>query len=103
MKIEILNKQLEEDLDHLASVEFLPTDMFVAKILKEYVQSKGSVDVSNFNQSLSHIKKEADKIITEFNIKLFNFEQRYDVETSISENNIIMLGKPDKYKLRIIV
>ena len=99
MKIEIQNKQLEEDLDNLASAEYIPTDRFIAKILKEYVEANSTILLEKQNTDLAYIKKEADKIITELNIKLFNFEQRYDVETTISESSNVS----EKYKIKVVL
>ena len=85
MKIEIDNKQLEEDLGYLAYSDNMTLEMCISHILKEYVKNNSREDYIKFDSSVSIVKKEADKLAREISTRLTLFEQRFGVNIKLTD------------------
>ena len=86
MKIEIDNKQLEEDLGYLAYSDNMTLEMCISHILKEYVKNNSREDYTKFDSRVSTVKKEADKLADDISIRLTIFEQRFGVNVKLIDD-----------------
>ena len=78
MKIELLNKQLVQDLTNLAEANYLTPELFIKQILETYVSENSKQDYSKIDFTVSGMKRKADNLSNTINIMLDKFKQSCD-------------------------
>ena len=98
MKLEITNKQLEQDLTTLADKHYLPPELYIKQILEEHISANIKQDSDKITPLVTYVKGEAKGLANVINNMLDSFANKFDVEVKLVED---LTSTIRKYKLEV--
>ena len=104
MKIELHNKILEDQLIEIAQSENMTLELFISEVLREIVEER-STNPIQVDNTISGIKKEAQRLSDGINIRLKMFEDKYEVNASLVEVTEAQAYQtiPQRYRVKVIL